>query len=61
MTAPTLIVAGRYDRALYPALQYQFAAFMPQARFCMLEKSGSFAHVEEPELLFRHVRELLRS
>ena len=55
---PTLILAGRYDRALYPALQRQFAQFMPQARFRMLERSGSFGHIEEPEAVFATVREL---
>ena len=53
-----LIVAGRYDRALHPGLQRDFASCAPQARFLMLERSGSFAHVEEPEALFSAVREL---
>lgn len=53
---PMLIVAGRYDRALYPRLQREFARCAPQAEFLMLERSGSFAHVEEPERLFAELR-----
>jgi proline iminopeptidase len=57
LTVPALILAGRYDRALYPALQMQFATFAPGATFRMLERSGSFAHIEEPETVFAMVRE----
>jgi proline iminopeptidase len=57
LTVPALILAGRYDRALYPALQMQFATFAPRATFRMLERSGSFAHIEEPETVFALVRE----
>ena len=46
-----------WDRALYPALQQQFAQFAPQAEFRMLERSGTFGHVEEPETVFQHLRE----
>ena len=52
LTVPILVLAGRFDRALYPAMQQQFLAFAPQAELKILEKSGSFAHVEEPEVLF---------
>jgi proline iminopeptidase len=57
LTVPALILAGRYDRALYPALQKQFATFAAGATFHMLERSGSFAHIEEPETVFATVRE----
>jgi len=57
LTVPALILAGRYDRALYPALQKQFATFAPRATFRMLERSGSFAHIEEPGTVFGMVRE----
>src|SRR5262249_17468452 len=42
ITLPLLILAGRYDRALYPRLQRDFARFAPQARFVWMERSGSF-------------------
>lgn len=54
---PTLVLAGRYDRALYPALQRQFVEFAPQIGFRVLERSGSFAHVEEPDQVFAVLRD----
>lgn len=57
LSMPTLILAGRFDRALYPALQRQFVRLAPRAEFRMLERSGSFAHVEEPDTLFQVLRE----
>jgi proline iminopeptidase len=48
ITVPILVLAGRFDRALYPALQRQFLTFAPTAELHVLERSGSFAHVEEP-------------
>jgi proline iminopeptidase len=55
--APMLILCGRYDRALFPQLQGDFRAFAPAAQFKILERSGSFSHVEEPA----EVMETLRS
>lgn len=46
--APMMVLAGRYDRALYPALQREFVRHAPHADFRILERSGSFGHVEEP-------------
>ena len=57
LTVPALVLAGRYDRALYPALQRQFATFAPRATLRILERSGSFAHIEEPETVFGMLRE----
>ena len=56
---PLLIVAGRFDRALYPKYSLQFKQFAPQAKFVLLEHSGGFAHVEEPETLFPLLKEFL--
>jgi proline iminopeptidase len=56
---PVLILAGRYDRALYPKLQMEFKRFCPQARFVMLERSGTFGHVEEPDVVMPLVKEFL--
>ena len=56
---PTLILAGRFDRALYPQLQLDFERYCPQATFVMLERSGSYGHVEEPETVIPLVREFL--
>lgn len=54
---PVLVLAGRYDRALYPRLQYQFSEYAPQITVKILERSGSFSHVEEPETVFALVKE----
>lgn len=56
VAAPMLVLAGRFDRALYPKLQHQFLTYAPQAEFHILERSGSFSHVEEPEEVFRILR-----
>ena len=56
---PMLILAGRFDRALYPQLQMDFKRYCPQATFVMLERSGSYGHVEEPETVIPLVREFL--
>lgn len=59
LTMPVLILAGRFDRALYPKLQWEFRRACPQARFELLERSGSFSHVEEPDAVQALVREHL--
>jgi proline iminopeptidase len=59
LAMPVLILAGRYDRALYPRLQREFRTYCPQARFVMLEKSGTFGHVEEPDTVLALLREFL--
>jgi proline iminopeptidase len=56
LTVPLMVLAGRYDRALYPALQHDFARFAPSARFEVLERSGSFGHVEEAETVMGLLR-----
>jgi proline iminopeptidase len=56
---PVLVIAGRYDRALYPAYQREFARCAPQAELIMMERSGSFAHIEEPEALVGLLRQFL--
>lgn len=58
IACPMLVLAGRFDRALYPRWQREFAAFAPQARFVMMERSGAFAHIEETAALMAHLREL---
>lgn len=59
LSMPVLILAGRYDRALYPKLQFAFKEYCPQATFVMLEHSGSYGHVEEPDVVVPLVREFL--
>lgn len=59
LSMPVMILAGRYDRALYPKLQWEFKEHCPQARFVMLERSGSFGHAEETDRVMQLVREFL--
>ena len=59
LAMPTLILAGRFDRALYPQYQREFARWAPQARFVWMERSGSFAHIEEPERVLELTRAFL--
>lgn len=56
---PIMILAGRFDRALYPKLQWEFKKYCPQAKFVVLERSGSFGHAEEPDRVMELVREFL--
>jgi len=61
IACPLLVVAGRYDRALYPRWQRDFTAFAPRARLVMMERSGAFAHVEEPDALIALIRDFFAS
>jgi proline iminopeptidase len=54
--APLLVVCGRYDRALFPQLQGDFRRYAPTAKFKVLERSGSFGHVEEPDTVMETLR-----
>lgn len=56
IATPTMIVAGRYDRALHPRLQQDFCKTAPQAEFVVLERSGTAAHVEQPDELEALIR-----
>ncbi len=60
LTMPVLILAGRHDRALYPKYQMEFKHYCPQAEFVMMERSGSFIHIEEPERLFSLLEDFLK-
>ncbi|HSE27249.1 MAG TPA: alpha/beta hydrolase [Gemmatimonadales bacterium] len=60
LAMPTLILAGRYDRALYPKYQREFARAAPQAEFTWMERSGTFAHIEEPDAVMTLLRRFLR-
>jgi proline iminopeptidase len=61
LTVPLLVLAGRYDRALYPALQREFVTAAPGARFEVLERSGSFGHVEEPGTVHALLRDFWKA
>lgn len=48
MTVPVMVLAGRYDRALYPRLQREFTDSDPRIRLEFLERSGSFPTWRNP-------------
>ena len=58
---PVLILAGRYDRALCPRYQLDFARCAPQAEFRWMERSGTFSHIEETERVMELLAEFLRA
>lgn len=56
---PILIYGGRFDRVAVPYMMVKFKEYCPQAEFVMLEKSGHNPQVEEPQALFKLIREFL--
>ena len=56
---PILILAGRFDRISLPRYAIQFKKYVPKARFVMMEQSGHFPFVEEPEKTFALLRDFL--
>lgn len=59
LATPPLVLAGRYDRALYPRLQQGFVEADPRIELRILERSGSFSHIEEPDTVIDLVRAFL--
>lgn len=51
---PTKVLAGRFDRALYPALQLGFQR--ERINLVFLEHSGSFGFIEDNEAVLAHIR-----
>jgi proline iminopeptidase len=56
---PILVVAGRFDRVSLPRYAVEYKKYAPQARFMMMEESGHFPFVEEPEATLAVLREFL--
>ena len=56
LSMPVLILAGRFDRALCPRYQLDFARCAPQAEFRWMERSGTFSHIEEAETVMALLR-----
>lgn len=52
VTAPTLIMAGRYDGVSTPEFNIQYKTFMPQAKFIMFEQSAHNPYLEEPKKFY---------
>jgi proline iminopeptidase len=59
LTMPILVIAGRYDRISLPEYAVKYKTYAPQARFVMMEKSGHFPYIEEPEKMLSVLRDFL--
>jgi len=46
---PILVVAGRFDRVSIPRYALDFKRYAPQAQIAILENSGHFPFIEEPD------------
>jgi hypothetical protein len=53
--APTLVLAGRYDPQMPPACAAELARGIPDARLVVLERSGHYAFVEEPDAFWASI------
>jgi proline iminopeptidase len=58
---PVLVIAGRFDRVSLPRYAVQFKRYLPQARFVMMEESGHFSFIEEPDKTIALLRDFLKS
>jgi proline iminopeptidase len=60
ITAPMLILAGRYDRVAFPRWTIQYKRYAPKAKFVMFEKSGHFPFIEQTDETMGVLREFLQ-
>jgi proline iminopeptidase len=56
---PILVLAGRYDRISIPKDVAEYRKLTPSARIVMLERSGHFPYIEEPDETAKVLREFL--
>ncbi|HEY1505369.1 MAG TPA: alpha/beta hydrolase [Stellaceae bacterium] len=56
---PTLMLWGAEDRIVAPAYGKAYAAALPHASFAMIDRSGHFPHVEQPQEFARRVLEFI--
>jgi len=59
LTMPILVIAGRYDRISLPQFALKYKTYAPQASFVMMEKSGHFPYIEEPQKMLSVLRDFL--
>jgi proline iminopeptidase len=55
----TLVIAGKHDIHVSPVQSERIAQKIPRAEYRLMEKSGHFPWLDEPELFQRHVREFI--
>ena len=46
---PILVLAGRFDRVSIPQYAIEYKRYLPQAQFVIMEHSGHFSFIEEPD------------
>jgi proline iminopeptidase len=56
---PTLVIAGEHDRSVTPQRAKETAEALPNSALVMMEGSGHYPFVEEPEAFVAAVREFL--
>ena len=59
LTMPILVIAGRYDRISLPQWAVKYKTYAPQAHFVMMENSGHFPYIEEPQKMLSVLRDFL--
>jgi proline iminopeptidase len=55
LPVPTLVLVGRHDFICSPPFAEEIARAVPGAKLVVFEKSGHFAHLEEPEAFAKAV------
>lgn len=61
LTVPTLIVVGAYDVMCGPHWADELRTLIPDSRLAVLDDSGHFGHLEQPEAFADAVRDFVRS
>jgi len=56
---PTLVMTGRYDINVAPAVAYKIHRAIPGSRFVVMERSGHIPFYEQPEEFVKSVEEFL--
>lgn len=56
---PTLVIVGRHDFITNVAMAEEIVRRTPDSKLIILERSGHFGHIEEPERFYQAVKEFL--
>jgi proline iminopeptidase len=60
LSVPVLVIGGRYDVICGPRWAHELDELIPGARLVVLEHSGHFGHLEEPELFAESVVDFVK-
>ncbi|MFC9330149.1 alpha/beta fold hydrolase [Kitasatospora sp. NPDC057015] len=60
LAVPTLVLVGRHDVVCGPRWAEELHALVPHSRLTVLEDSGHFGHLEQPEVFTAAVRAFVR-